>query len=82
MADAEFENMEKHGGELSTASHCQMGCAGYPSGDEKCGGFDEMSAYEIISEAEVRLTSWARVCKRNGGVKKCPALHFSRLIGG
>ncbi|CAM9611193.1 unnamed protein product [Ectocarpus fasciculatus] len=53
MADAKFENMEKHGGELSTASHCQMGCAGYPSGDEKCGGHDEMSAYEIIPEPEV-----------------------------
>ncbi|CAM9540916.1 unnamed protein product [Ectocarpus sp. 12 AP-2014] len=53
MADADFENMDKHGGELSTASHCQMGCAGLTHGDEKCGGFDEMSAYEIIPEPEV-----------------------------
>lgn len=69
MADAEFENIDKHGGELSTASHCQMDCAGITYGDEKCGGFDEMSAYEIIPEPEVRLTSWAGVCKRNGGMQ-------------
>ncbi|CAN0200508.1 unnamed protein product, partial [Hapterophycus canaliculatus] len=53
--DPTLESIEKHG-ELDTESHCLTECEGGPGG-ETCGGYNEMSVYEIAAASETASSS-------------------------